>query len=226
MPSESSNTGNSELSFFGRVSAAVSHEIKNVLAIINENAGLLEDLVLMSKSGFPLSPERLSRLADTIQTQIKRADDIVKTMNRFAHSTDHPVDVVDLYEAAVFITGLCKRMLRLKDLMITVVVPDSPVRIQTNLFYLQELIFVCIEKIAIDADSVGTIRVELRNMNPGAEIQFACENCQQSFSFVNSVTSEKYSLLSYLKAETVVHIETDYFGIRLPESIGELLKEQ
>ena len=29
--------------FFGKMSASISHEIKNALAIINENAGLLED---------------------------------------------------------------------------------------------------------------------------------------------------------------------------------------
>jgi hypothetical protein len=31
------------LQFFGKMTASISHEIKNVLAIINENAGLLED---------------------------------------------------------------------------------------------------------------------------------------------------------------------------------------
>ena len=36
------------LQFFGKMTASISHEIKNVLAIINENAGLLEDLALLS----------------------------------------------------------------------------------------------------------------------------------------------------------------------------------
>ena len=33
------------LFFFGKMSASISHELKNVLAIINENAGLAEDLM-------------------------------------------------------------------------------------------------------------------------------------------------------------------------------------
>ena len=45
--------------FFGEMSASISHEIKNVLAIINENAGLLQDMVMMIEKGSPLSPERL-----------------------------------------------------------------------------------------------------------------------------------------------------------------------
>ena len=40
------------LRFFGMMTASVSHEIKNVLAIINENAGLMSDLTqMMMKSG-------------------------------------------------------------------------------------------------------------------------------------------------------------------------------
>ena len=34
------------IQFFGKMAASISHEIKNVLAIINENAGLLEDICL------------------------------------------------------------------------------------------------------------------------------------------------------------------------------------
>ena len=41
----------SGLQFFGKMTASISHEIKNVLAIINENAGLLEDLALMADRG-------------------------------------------------------------------------------------------------------------------------------------------------------------------------------
>ena len=41
------------LQFFGKVSASIAHEIKNVLAIINENAGLLEDLTFAARKERP-----------------------------------------------------------------------------------------------------------------------------------------------------------------------------
>jgi len=47
------------LQFFGKMTASISHEIKNVLAIINENAGLLEDLALMADGGAEIEPQRL-----------------------------------------------------------------------------------------------------------------------------------------------------------------------
>jgi len=44
------------LRFFGNISTSISHEIKNVLAIINENAGLLEDYNLHGRKGNPAQP--------------------------------------------------------------------------------------------------------------------------------------------------------------------------
>jgi hypothetical protein len=44
------------LQFYGKITASVSHEIKNVLAIINENAGLLEDFTFMADRGKPIDP--------------------------------------------------------------------------------------------------------------------------------------------------------------------------
>ena len=76
--------GKTGLKFFGGVVASISHEIKNRLAIINENAGLLEDLVLMSERGMEIDSERLKRLADSLKNQVSTADGIIKKMNQFS----------------------------------------------------------------------------------------------------------------------------------------------
>ncbi|NNG12708.1 MAG: sensor histidine kinase, partial [Halobacteria archaeon] len=38
-----------ELRYFGKVTASISHELKNVLAILNEHTGLLQDLTAMAE---------------------------------------------------------------------------------------------------------------------------------------------------------------------------------
>jgi C4-dicarboxylate-specific signal transduction histidine kinase len=48
--------GDAGLQFFGRMSASISHELKNALAIIKENAGLLADYVAMMGKGTPIDP--------------------------------------------------------------------------------------------------------------------------------------------------------------------------
>ena len=44
------------LRFFGKITASVTHEIKNALATINENAGLMTDYIEMAARGRPLEP--------------------------------------------------------------------------------------------------------------------------------------------------------------------------
>ena len=77
MTSDAVYIGNAGLEFFGKVSASISHDIKNVLAVINENAGLLEDFCLMAEKGKPLDPSRLKRLALDVKEQVRRGDGIV-----------------------------------------------------------------------------------------------------------------------------------------------------
>ena len=68
--------------FFGKMTASATHELKNTLAIINENAGLLEDLSMIAQSGNSLSSERVHDISKRVSRQVKRADVILKRLNR------------------------------------------------------------------------------------------------------------------------------------------------
>jgi signal transduction histidine kinase len=70
------------IQFFGKMSASISHEIKNVLAVINENAGLLEDICFMADRGKPGDIVRLKKIAGDVKDQVRRADRIVTAMSR------------------------------------------------------------------------------------------------------------------------------------------------
>ncbi|MDC0335916.1 sensor histidine kinase [Pseudodesulfovibrio sp.] len=104
------------LRFFGKVSASVSHEIKNVFAVINEAAGLLADLSLMAEKGMPMDPGRLKRVADSIQGQVQRGDTIVKNMNKLAHSTDEGIQQVELQPLLELTVALATRMADMKQM--------------------------------------------------------------------------------------------------------------
>ncbi|MBI9078876.1 MAG: HAMP domain-containing histidine kinase [Pseudodesulfovibrio sp.] len=105
-----------DLQFFGKINASASHEIKNVFAVINEAAGLVEDLTLMSEKGMPIEPERLKRVAKSIQGQIRRGDDIIKNMNAFAHSMDEGAKEVNLEETLGLTVALSTRMADMKQI--------------------------------------------------------------------------------------------------------------
>ncbi|MGD9329703.1 MAG: hypothetical protein PVJ53_00245 [Desulfobacterales bacterium] len=84
------------LAFFGRVNASISHELKNILAIISETAGLLGDLSEMASKGTPVDPEMLKSSTDSIMEEIQRGFTTIRQMNRFSHSVDTPIVSIDL----------------------------------------------------------------------------------------------------------------------------------
>lgn len=127
------------LRFFGKISASVSHEIKNVFAVINEAAGLLEDLTLMADKGMPIEPERLKRVAKSVQGQVQRGDGIVKNFNAFAHSTDEDAREVDLREPLGLIVALSTRMADMKQMGLEMGQCESTVT-QVSLFELMRLL--------------------------------------------------------------------------------------
>lgn len=54
---------NSEIVFFGKITAGITHEMKNVLAIIKESSGLMEDLILLRpEDDFPHKESDAKRL--------------------------------------------------------------------------------------------------------------------------------------------------------------------
>ena len=137
--------GETGLQFFGKMTASVSHEIKNVLAIINENAGLLEDLTLMADRGNPIDPERLKKMADTVKRQIGRADGIIKNMNRLAHSIDQITTTVDLNEAIELIIALTDRFAAMRGVQVVLHLPENPLKIQTAPYFLMNLLWLCLD---------------------------------------------------------------------------------
>jgi len=90
--------GYESLAFFGRVNASISHELKNVMAIISETAGLLSDLSDMASSGAPIAPDMLKDCTMSIVEEIQRGFSVIRQMNRFSHSIDTPVASANLME--------------------------------------------------------------------------------------------------------------------------------
>lgn len=159
--------------FFGEISASISHEIKNVLAIFNENSGLLGDLALLYNKGTPISAERLLRLSDSLSRQIGRMDGIVKNMNRFSHSADNPRELVDLGETVDFVLRLGGRLIRMKEAEFSLEASEKPVRVHASRFFLENLVWRCMvwsmERFRLD--SVIRIFAEDTENGPRIRIQ-------------------------------------------------------
>lgn len=162
-----------ELIFFGRIAASFTHELKNVLAIVKETSGLMEDILSITREETFPHKERFSRAVATMLAQVGRGVELATRMNRFAHAPDHAVASVELNETVVQVTLLAERLARIKGVSIqavpapeTVNLVSSPVGIQLTLFKAMECCWTCVE-------SGSTLEVHVLT-GPPAEVSFRC----------------------------------------------------
>ncbi len=128
--------GTAGLQFFGRMSASISHELKNVLAIIKENSGLLNDYLDMMARGTSVDPERFQTVTQRIDTQTRRADTIIKHLNQFAHTVDSFSQQVDLNQVVELLTALHQRLAAMQQVTLSAEPADRPVAVTTSPFVL------------------------------------------------------------------------------------------
>ncbi len=138
---KSIDLNNSEsLAFIGKVNASVSHELKNILAVISETAGLLGDLTEAAKRGRPLEPETVSSCSDAIVEEVQRGFAAIRQMNKFAHSVDHPVNKTDLAEVVELMVELSKFLSYASNIRFDRA--DAPgIEVFTSPFLLQDVVY-------------------------------------------------------------------------------------
>ena len=76
-----------KLASVGELAAGIAHEINNPLAVINEQAGLMKDL-MDPAFGTPRPAQELSGYLDTIQSAVFRCRDITRKLLGFVRKTD------------------------------------------------------------------------------------------------------------------------------------------
>ncbi len=164
--------GDTGLRFFGKMSAANAHEIKNALAIINENAGLLEDLVHFAEKGAPLDPERLKRIAKTIKQQVARADEIAKSTNRFSHSVDREHGPADLGQSLLLVKTMAMRFATQRHIGIEIVPSESSITMMVKPFMLLHLLWLCLRCAMKATNAEQTIQVKTQKATGAIQVRF------------------------------------------------------
>ena len=207
------------LQFFGTISASISHEIKNILAVLNENAGLLEDLVLMSEKGVPLNSERIKSVSGTIKNQIKRADLITKNMNSFAHSVDEPLRKVDVYETLELIVALTRRFADMREVKLELESCSELKAVSTNPFFLENLIYCCIDYAIKSTGEDRTIRISVLNEGSDILIKFSNLHGLSDTGPEGFPTQRETGLTDLLNADIDLDRDAGSITISLPENI-------
>ena len=139
-----------DLQFFGRVMANVSHEFNNVITIIGELSGLLQDLAGLAERGHPLPVDKLERITAKINRHAVRGKELISNMNRFSHGVDEGVRSLDLRNAIDVLIVLTHRLLERREATLAYAAPKREVYINCSPFLFQRALF-CSWELAMDA---------------------------------------------------------------------------
>jgi len=92
----------------GRLAAGVAHEINNPLAVINENAGLMKDLLELSEN-IEQNKEKFLGTLDVIFESVNRCRTITHRLLGFARRTDISYAVIDVNDAVREVIGFLEK---------------------------------------------------------------------------------------------------------------------
>ena len=178
------------LAFFGAITASVSHEMNNILSIIDQTNGLLDDLLYSSSQGKDIPEERLRRIADSIANQTQRGVRIIKRLNTFAHSVDDPMREFDAVNLIDNFTRLAQRLASLKKVELVTESLGREVKVKTSPFLLQQALFLLIQRALSCSDEGDTV-----------EINTLIEESEVIIEVEGSVFDDQYDIwdASYMK---------------------------
>jgi len=154
-----------DLLFFCKVNAAISHELKNILAIVSETAGLLNDLTELAKMGKPIAPPMLENCTTNIMEGIQRGFSTIKEMNRFAHSVDEPMRKANIAEILELMVNLSSYLSFAAKVRCDFD-PEVP-EIFTSPFRLQQIIYHALIYVFKTADPREEVTLSLKPDGPG-----------------------------------------------------------
>jgi signal transduction histidine kinase len=165
-----------EAAFMGRITANATHEMKNVLAIIKEYAGLLQDILARSDKNSIPSSEKMTRSIESIRGQVQRGVELTEHLNRFAHSPDETIGTFELNLTVSQIVYLSRRLAGLKEISLEAAQQNQAITIVSDPLKAQMLIFQCIDVLLDVVESGATMRLKAVQLEPGtAGVEFTAD---------------------------------------------------
>jgi hypothetical protein len=144
--------------------------MRNVLSVIGEYAGLLDDLIGLAEKGKPVDHAKLRKLSASIARQVKKGTETMERFSHFAHAADEPMASFDLTALAENVVALGQRRVALAGCRVEAELPDKPFPMRGEPFAVQHALFSCIQFVTQSIASGESIRVKLASQGPTAAL--------------------------------------------------------
>ncbi|WP_027370278.1 HAMP domain-containing histidine kinase [Desulfovermiculus halophilus] len=159
-----------QLVFMGRVVASYSHEIKNILAIINESTGLMHDLLNLKQEGLDAHAQRFSKVLEDIGQQILRGQELSTFLNTLAHAPDKEVDGVDVIRSMQAVFALSSRLVKNASMRVRLDQGASKLYVNTRPVECMQCIFCALEWAMSQSQAGDEIVFRPRDATDGVQI--------------------------------------------------------
>ncbi len=127
----------SKMASLGRLAAGVAHEINNPLAIVNEKAGYIQDLITYKK--VYAKDTKLMDLLDSILSSVERCSTITRRLLSFARHVDVRVKTINLLETIEEVLSFLIKEAEYRSIAISVKVPSDIPPFESDRGRLQEI---------------------------------------------------------------------------------------
>ncbi len=146
-----------KLSSIGRLAAGVAHEVNNPLAIVNEKAGLIKDLIEY-KADFP-DKEKFLNLVEAIIQTVDRCRVITHRLLGFARRTDVEIQVLDVNEVIKETLGFLEKEALYRNIAIKLNLDNNLPRTSSDKGQLQQVFLNLFNNAFAAIENGGTVYI-------------------------------------------------------------------
>lgn len=149
-----------KMASIGRMAAGVAHEINNPLAIINENAGLLKDLISI-KHETP-GRDRLLRIAETVLKSVERCSTITHRLLGFAKRMEPHIEPIALGSLIEEVLSFHGKEAEYRRIAVNLSVPEDLPTLESDRGQLQQVFLNILSNAFAAVDDGGRIDISLK----------------------------------------------------------------
>lgn len=153
----------SKMATIGRMAASVAHEINNPLAIINEKAGLLKDIVSHTDE-FP-KKDKSYALLTSIESSVDRCSNVTHRLLGFSRRMDIHKELIDLEILMKEVVGFIGKEAEHKNIDIVYNIDDEISSIESDRGQLQQVFLNIINNSIAAIKEKGVITISIKQPN-------------------------------------------------------------
>ena len=164
-----------KMASIGRLAAGIAHEINNPLAIINEKAGLIQDLFML-KEQYKHDTKLLGLIA-SIVSSVERCSVITRRLLNFARQSDANITRVNLYKIITEVLSFLGKEPEYRSISINIDIEDDLSDIVTDKGKLQQVLLNIIKNAFAAVEDGGHLWIRAKKQAQAVELTIQDDGC-------------------------------------------------